>query len=678
MVQQEIAVVGGQSFMLSDQLGDIHPAGRQGLFQADTRFLSCFRLTLDGRSPVGLTADQEAGGRATFYATNPGAPGLPPGTLSLLRKRQLNGHLSERIALTNYGLQPVEVLIRLEFGADFADVLELRGLPEGKLGPSDIAPPPGWQHAFAYRRESFARRTLVRFSAPGRFSGDTAEFDVSLAAGETWRCRMQVSIDTCTRGASAARTRLEGAAKPACAPYVADGRTLEPARTAHRCVAPVYERAIADLDALRFRLPSGERIIGAGIPYFMALFGRDNLLTAYQTLPLDPGLAADVLRALARHQGTTDDADTDQEPGKIPHEVRQGELATLGEQPHPCYYGTVDATPLFLVLFSEYLRRTGDTRLRDDLWPAAEAALGWIDRYGDRDGDGFVEYQRRAPKGLDNQGWKDSWDSIAFTDGRLAEGPIALCEVQGYVYDAKLRMASLYANRGDEEHAAALRDEACTLRERFEAAFWLPEAGVYAVALDGEKRPVDAITSNTAHCLWSGIAGAERAARVAARLSEADLWTGWGLRTLSSRMARYNPLGYHNGSVWPHDTALAAAGLLRYGHAAAGRRLLDGLLSAAAAFPEQRLPELFAGYPRGSGSCPAPYPDANVPQAWAAGAIVLSVSLLEQLQGTGQRRPRHMLARSRWNASRVITGSECWLPRFSARHQHRQRQPARR
>lgn len=675
MAQQEIAVVGGQSFMLSDRLGDIHPAGRQGLFQADTRFLSCLRLTLDGCSPIELTADQTAGGRATFYATNPEIAGLAPGALSLKRERSLNGHLSERIMLTNYGLRPVQTTVRIELGADFADVLELRGLPAGKLGPSDIAPPPGWHHAFAYQRGSFARRTFVHFSAAGRFHGNTAEFDCLLAPGQSWECRLTVSVGSCAELERERQPCPEGATGLAPVDQVSRSLPLEPARPAHRCITPVYERAVADLEALRFQLPSGERIIGAGIPYFMALFGRDNLLTAYQTLSLDPSLAADVLRALARHQGAVDGADTDQEPGKIPHEVRHGELAMLGEQPHRCYYGTVDATPLFLILFCEYLRRTGDTALGDELWPAAEAALDWLDRSGDRDGDGFVEYQRRSPKGLDNQGWKDSWDAIAFADGRLAQGPIALCEVQGYVYDAKLRMADLYEARGNAERAGALRTQALLLQQRFEAAFWLPEAGTYAIALDGEKRPVDAIASNAALCLWSGIAASGRAARVVARLSEDDVWSGWGLRTLSSRMARYNPLGYHNGTIWPHDTALAAAGFLRYGHTTAARRLLDGLLSAAAAFPEQRLPELFAGYPRGSGNCPVPYPDANVPQAWAAGAVVLAAHLLQQPERTPATRPRIPFPRDRSADSRLIAGPVCGFPQ-PPRRTRRLRPPA--
>lgn len=637
--------------MLSDNLGDIEPGGRQGLFHADTRFLSHYRLTLDGVRPVELAVTQDGAGATIFYATNPDLPGIQAGKLSLQRERRLNGHLlTEDITLINYSGQPAKLNLEIEMGADFADVLEVRAVPPAKLTPLAVPAPPGWHHAFAYSRESFACQTLVRWSRPGRLTSDAVNFAIELQPRESWHCRVVVEMVRNDRrnGASSAHepfTKREKDTHSA----IATGRDSQghngsgngtSARSCYRTALDVvYEQALADLQTLRLELPSGETVVGAGIPYFMALFGRDSLLTAYQVLSVDLGVAADVLRALARYQGTVEDPTTDQEPGKIPHEVRQGELALLGDLPHLCYYGSVDATPLFLVLFSEYLRRTGDTQLREDLWPSAEAALAWIDRYGDRDGDGFVEYQRRAPNGLDNQGWKDSHDAIAFADGRSAEGPIALCEVQGYVYDAKLRMAKLYAERGDEAQAVTLRAEARALQQRFHSAFWLPEAGTYALALDGAKCPVDAITSNAGHCLWSGIASPEHATIMAERLLKDDLFSGWGLRTLSTRMGRYNPISYHNGSVWPHDTVLVAAGLLRYGHVEAAHRLLDSIVDAALRFPYHRLPELFAGYPRTRGGSPIPYPDANAPQAWAAGAIVLANELLQQIK-------RHELALS--------------------------------
>ena len=643
----EIILTSGRSFLLSDHLGDIEPGDRQGLFQADTRFLSCFRLTLDGLRPRPLAVIQTAADSALIHAAGPALPGLPAGTLALQRQRRLGSYLIEEIRLTNHGQQPAATVLRLELGADFADALELRDVPAAKRGSFGIPAPTGWHHAFAYRREFFACQTLLHWSHPAWLAVDAAQFAVTLQSGETWRCRALVAI---ARGeqfgpelprspdgriGEPVHAQTDGAA-PARRMWAGWDRDTRSQSHPLPALASVYERALADLHTLRFELPTGETIIGAGVPYFMALFGRDSLLTAYQTLALGPDLAANVLRALARYQGTDDDPATDQEPGKIPHEVREGELALLGDLPHRCYYGSVDATPLFLVLFSEYLRRTGDTALREELWPAAEAALAWIDAYGDRDGDGFVEYQRRTAKGLENQGWKDSHDSVAFADGEAAGGPIALCEVQGYVYDAKRRMADLYEERGDPARATALRAEARALQQRFEAAFWLPEAGTYALALDGAKRPVDAIASNAGHCLWSGIASPVHAARLAERLLADDLFSGWGLRTLSTRMARYDPLSYHNGSVWPHDTVLVAAGLVRYGCTAAARRLLLGLLGAAARFPHQRLPELFGGQPRTPRGRPAPYPGACAPQAWAAGAIVLAADLLRQIDAAGR------------------------------------------
>ncbi len=320
----------------------------------------------------------------------------------------------------------------------------------------------------------------------------------------------------------------------------------------------------------------------------------------------------------------------EEQPGRIAHEVREGERAHRGAGRHLRYYGTVDATALFLILFAAYLERTGDTALGRELWPAAEAALVWLDAYGDLDGDGFIEYRCISPDGLDNQGWKDSWDAVSFRDGTLAQPPVALCEVQAYVFDAKQRMAALYEARGDPARAARLHEEAHLLQQRFEAAFWMPDKGTYALALDGDKRQVDAVASNAAHCLWSGIASPEHAASVVERLSQPDCNSGWGLRSLSSAMARYNPVGYHTGSVWPHDTVIAAQGFQRYGFDAAARRLLHALLEAAVLMPHHRLPELFAGCPRQAFPHPLLYPDANAPQAWAAGATLLAIDLLAE------------------------------------------------
>jgi glycogen debranching enzyme len=563
------------------------------------------------------------------------------------RERVLNGHLTERFTLTNYGAAPVQLNLRIELAADFADVLELRSLPPSKLGPSDIAPPPRWHRAFGYRHGDFACETLVRWSHPGRQENGGTEFKFILDPHDTWRCQMRVQMN---RPAADPDSPLTAAVPSYFAPFrptaSADterGRTVLSDEALEALLTLVKTRAWSDLQTLIIQLSTGERIVGAGLPYFMTLFGRDSILTSLQTLTLDPRLAADALLALARHQGVSDDPDTEEEPGKIPHEVRAGELAYHGHKRHGSYYGTADATPLYLILYCDYLAQTGNQELGDRLWRSAEAALKWIDACGDLDGDGFVEYQRRAFNGLDNQGWKDSWDSIAFADGRLAEGPIALPEVQAYVYAAKLKMSVMYEQRGHPRRA-----------RRFDAAFWMPGECTYALALDGQKQQVDAVASNAAHCLWSGIALPSRAPAVVERLSRPDCFSGWGLRTLATGMSRYNPIGYHNGTVWPHDTVMAAEGFLRYGYGASARRLLVALVEAAVQMPHHRLPELFAGSARRRDEAPVSYPDANAPQAWAASATMRACALLGEMSGLHGALP----ARRSSSAASTTTSSE--------------------
>jgi glycogen debranching enzyme len=553
------------------------------------------------------------------------------------RNRSLDDGLVDQLAITNYGDHPVEVQLRIEVGADFADVLELRAIPPGKLNPSFISPPSHWHQAYGYRQGEFTAETLVRWSRRGHHEDSGTTFDIALPSRATWHCRMNVQMH---REAPDLDGRAELPAPNLLAPFRPGasvererGRTVLTDDALEALLSVIKTRALDDLETLIIHLSTGERIIGAGLPYFMTLFGRDSILSAHQMLTPEPSLAANALIALARHQGVTDDPDVDEEPGKIPHEVRDGELARQGQRRHGSYYGSADATPLYLVLLNEYFRRTNDVELLDRLWPSAEAALDWIDRYGDLDGDGFVEYRRRALNGLDNQGWKDSWDSVSFIDGRLAEGPIALCEVQAYVYQAKMAMGALSEHRGQVQRARDLREDAERFRNRFDAAFWMPEHGTYAMALDGQKQQVDVIASNAGHCLWAGIARPDRAAMVVHRLSRADCFSGWGLRTLATGMARFNPIGYHNGTVWPHDTVMAAEGFLRYGHVAAARRLLVALLEAAVQMPHHRLPELFAGSARQPHEAPLIYPDANAPQAWAASSTVRACELLVQMSG---------------------------------------------
>jgi glycogen debranching enzyme len=396
-----------------------------------------------------------------------------------------------------------------------------------------------------------------------------------------------------------------------------------------------YRASLSDLGALRMHpdLGSGETLPAAGLPWFMALFGRDSLITSFQALPYLPELAATTLRVLAGSQASERDDFHEREPGKILHELRFGELTARGLRPHSPYYGTADATPLFLVLLDEYHRWSGDSELVHALEPNARAALKWIDESGDADGDGYVEYSCRNPEtGLVNQCWKDSWDSIQFTDGTLATGPIATCEIQGYVYDARCRAARLAREVwGDEVLARRLEHLAAELRERFRRDFWMPDRGHHALALDGDKRQVDSLTSNIGHLLWSGLLDEEEAATTAERLLGGELYSGWGVRTLGTREAGYNPLGYHTGTVWPHENSLIAAGLARYGHGEAAGTIAAAMLRAAPYF-EHRLPEVFAGYSTTATSVPVAFPTASRPQAWAAGTPLLLLSTLLDLQ----------------------------------------------
>ncbi|MEP7158928.1 MAG: amylo-alpha-1,6-glucosidase, partial [Chloroflexota bacterium] len=408
----------------------------------------------------------------------------------------------------------------------------------------------------------------------------------------------------------------------ASAAYRAWRNTSTAVETTHILAERALERAHADLRLLVNNGPGpGERYVAAGVPWFSCLFGRDSIITSLQMLSVRPEIAQSTLAVLARLQATEADPFRDAEPGKILHELRTGELANTGEIPHTPYYGTVDATPLWLMLLDEYERWTADMELVDRLWPNALAALNWIEQHGDLDGDGFVEYERQSSRGLANQGWKDSADALRNSDGTLGEGPIALVEVQGYVYAARRGVARLARLRGDDELAARQEAAAEALRVRFEDAFWMEDAGIYAMALDGDKRRVTGLGSNAGHALWSGIVSPERAARTAATLTGGSMWSGWGIRTLAADTIGYNPIAYHLGSVWPHDNAICAAGFARYGLYEEARKVAGTMLEATAHFREARLPELFCGFDRTASPLPVPYPVACSPQAWAAGSL---------------------------------------------------------
>ena len=487
-----------------------------------------------------------------------------------------------------------------------------------------------------YQREGFVRETRITPSQKGETRKDGFGFRVQLKPRTSWSVAIEVS-------ASARMTEPEGTPATSMSQKEVD----EWCNLAPRLISSweplhqIYKRSLVDLAALRFRtgiVPGA--LPAAGLPWFMAVFGRDSLLTSFQAMPYAPELAASTLRALALFQGRVEDPFRDEEPGKILHEIRLGEMTAFEERPHSPYYGSADSTMLFLIVLEEYVRWTGDLAFARELEPQARAAIAWINKYGDRDGDGYVEYERRNKEtGLENQCWKDSWDSIAFADGTLAPTPRATCELQGYVYDAKHRMIRL-AREIWKDHALAdkLARESQELKERFNRDFWIAERGFFALALDGQKRKVDSLTSNIGHLLWSGIADDEKADLCVKHLMSDELFSGWGIRTMASSEGSYNPIGYHVGTVWPHDSSFIAWGLRRYGYRAEAARIGRAILEAADLF-DGRLPEAFGGYPRSKTKYPVEYPTACSPQAWATGAPLLVLRTLLGLDSDG----KHMI-----------------------------------
>lgn len=651
LVSDAVVTTAGAVFVVSGRNGDIHPRTLEGFYSHDTRFLSCFRVRLSGREPAPLGSDTFEHAVSSFYARSAGTRSFPEGAISLVRDRMVGQGLHEDIGLFNHSSVPRQVRLELQFDADFADVFEIRRGPVRKRGETSVEPLPGQGLRFVYRWREFQRATHVTFADPPEIQGKTAVFEFTLEPRDTWYTCVNVlpevdgpleprKCEGWALGTAFGAYRRKGVGKlllkhrrPAAGP-LEDVPRLE---TDHVGLIQAYAQSIPDLRALEMTHQDGHYSLAAGLPWFMALFGRDSIISALQTKILGPNLMTGTLKTLARLQARDRDDASDAEPGKIPHEVREGEQ-TIFELVRPQqYYGSVDSTPLFLVLFAEAYRWTGDLTLVEALLPAAEAALAWIDEHGDSDGDGFVEYQRRTPNGLFNQSWKDSHDSISFAGGELAKPPIAAAEVQGYVYAAKSQMADVYRALGREDRAARLAEEAAALKKRFDEAFWMPEAGYYAIALDSRMRQVDSIASNAGHLLWSGIVELDRAEQVRQRLLAPDMFSGWGIRTLSTEMARYDPVSYHNGSVWPHDNSIIVAGLARYGFTAEADEVICSMLDATSALPDHRLPELFAGYPRRELSFPVGYPSANAPQAWASGAIIHFVETLLRVRSDGDQ-----------------------------------------
>ena len=621
----------GDTFGVFDPHGDVVPidAGEQGLYHAGTRYLSRLELLLGRRRPLLLGSRiSEDNTILAVDLTNPdvlrdGQVLVPRGALHLFRARLLwDGHCLERLRVSNHALHAIQLPVVLRFDADFADVFEVRGTRRGRRGRRLADHADGDGVVLRYEGlDDVERRTRVRWNrAPERVETALAAFSIALDPREIAEIEVTVACEAGDEARGGARyDEALGALKQAI--VVRDARECGVV-TSNESFNRWVRRSNADLRMMLTETPSGPYPY-AGIPWFSTPFGRDGLVTAFELLWAAPDLARGVLAFLADTQATGVSDRQDAQPGKILHEMRGGEMAALGEIPFGRYYGSADATPLFVMLAHAYLERTADSAFLDTLWPHVLAALRWMETFGDPDEDGFIEYARRSESGLAQQGWKDSHDSIFHADGTLAEGPIALCEVQGYAYAAWSGAAALAEIRGDPDQAREWRRRAAALQSRFEEAFWCDELDTYALALDGLKRPCRVRTSNPGHCLFSGIASPERARRLADTLMSDAMFAGWGVRTVAAGERRYNPMSYHNGSVWPHDSALVAAGLARYGHAGAAARIMGAMLDLSQSVDGHRLPELLCGFHRRGGEHPTLYPVACAPQAWAAGAVYL-------------------------------------------------------
>jgi glycogen debranching enzyme len=626
-----VQILDGNTFVVSDERGDIEASMTDptGLFSYDTRFLSHWVLTINGQRVNALSTDDLQYFETRFF--------LVPGTgtvyidakLSVIRQRAVGGGFRETLTILNHDVKPVNLKVRIDAGCDFADLFEVKDALQKKGKYTTRID--GDRLVLAYERGTYKRATIISATGSARIDRKGLTFNVRVEPHGEWTTDLVVAATGPGMGELRSRRNMQRDLE----------RWLEAAprlESDSDSLKETYRRSLVDLAALRFTpvTAGGKSLPAAGLPWFMTMFGRDSIFTSLQALPFAPELAATTLRVLGSWQGTRSDDFRDEDPGRILHEMRYGEMTAFEERPHSPYYGSVDATPLYVVLLDEYERWTGDRKLVRDLEHEARSALAWIDDYADLMGNGYVWYRRRNEEtGLENQCWKDSWDSISYRDGRLPGFPRATCELQGYAYDAKMRGARLARLVWkDAELADALEQSAADLKRRFNRDFWVEDGEYFALALDTEGKQVDALASNNGHVLWSGIADQTKAKAVARHLLGPRLFSGWGVRTLAEGEARYNPIGYHVGTVWPFDNSFIAWGLRRYGFKEEAARVAAGVLEAAEFF-DGRLPEAFGGYPRSQTKYPVQYPTACSPQAWSTGAPLLFLRTMLGLEPLG-------------------------------------------
>ncbi len=670
-----ITISQGRTFMVTDQRGEINPQTDEGVFAIDTRFISYYRLFINREPWVLVNSSQLSFYAARFYLTNPKINAedgdFEANTIGLTIERTVEEGIHEDFYVVNYTGKQIHFTMQLALRSDFADLFEVKSkrlVQRGRMLTE-------WDKQERRLRTSYAHKDFhcaVTYAIPSAdvsvgYANGRIFFEIELEPGQEWHTCGELILEhgqhmmTPAYGHRTPEQQVEPLSEldELQARWLASSPQL---LTPNEHVYRMYRQAVEDMGALRIYdldVSEEEWVPAAGVPWFVTLFGRDSLIVSLQNMGVSTGFARGALKRLAEYQATQRDDYRDAQPGKILHEMRFGELAHFHAIPHTPYYGTADATILYLIVLSETYRWTGDIALLREYREVAEGCLQWIDQYGDLDGDGFQEYKTFSPLGYENVGWKDAGDSVVYADGSQVKQPKGLCELQGYVYDAKVRMAEVFSVLSDQSRAQALLREAETLKRNFNATFWIEDEGCFAYGLDPHKQLITSIASNAGHCLWSGIAGQDKAERTARRLLQEDMWSGWGIRTLSSKNPAYNPFSYHLGSVWPHDNGLIAAGFKRYGLSNEANQVIRGIFDAARRFEAYRLPEIFAGLKRkGRADFPALYPPgANIPQAWASGSIFQMVRTMLGLRADAPHKRLY-----------VNPTLPEWLPELQVRH----------